>query len=90
MYPIANFEAIFAIGYPVAFEASAEDLETLGLISIAIISSFSSWTYCKLNITSSSKFANRSHHLNCHSSHSSDKQNQIRVIAGATVIESPV
>ena len=42
MYPIANFEAILAIGYPVAFEASAEDLETLGLISIAIISSFSS------------------------------------------------
>ena len=39
---MANFEAIFAIGYPVALEARAEDRDTLGLISIAIISSFSS------------------------------------------------
>ena len=39
---MANFAAIFAIGYPVALDAKAEDLLTLGLISIAIISSFSS------------------------------------------------
>ena len=39
---MASFVAIFAIGYPVAFDAKAEERETLGLISIAIISSFSS------------------------------------------------
>ena len=39
---MASFAAILAIGYPDAFDASAEDLETLGFISIAIISSFSS------------------------------------------------
>ena len=37
-YPTANFAAIFAIGKPVAFEASAELRETLGFISITIIS----------------------------------------------------
>ena len=39
---MASFDAILAIGYPVAFDANAEDLETRGLISIAIISSLSS------------------------------------------------
>ena len=39
---MANFVATFAIGYPVAFEANADERETLGLISIAIISSLSS------------------------------------------------
>ena len=37
---MASFAAIFAIGYPVALEAKAEDLLTLGFISIVIISSF--------------------------------------------------
>ena len=32
--PTASFAATLAIGNPVAFEASAEDLETLGFISI--------------------------------------------------------
>ncbi len=41
-YPMANLVAIFAIGYPVAFEAKAEDLLTRGLISMAMISSRSS------------------------------------------------
>ena len=35
--PTANFAAIFAIGNPVAFDASAEDLLTLGFISIIIV-----------------------------------------------------
>ena len=39
---MANFVATFAIGYPVALLANADERETLGLISIAIISSFSS------------------------------------------------
>ena len=34
IYTTAIFAAIFAIGYPVAFEASADDLETLGFTSI--------------------------------------------------------
>ena len=33
VYPTANFAATFAIGKPVALEASAEDLETLGSVS---------------------------------------------------------
>ena len=39
---MASFEAIFAIGYPVAFEAKAEERETRGLISMAIICSSTS------------------------------------------------
>jgi hypothetical protein len=40
LYPKANLVAIFAIGYPVALDASAEERDTRGLISIATISSF--------------------------------------------------
>ena len=36
--PTANFAAILAMGNPVAFDARAEDLETLGFISITTIS----------------------------------------------------
>ena len=32
-----KFAAIFAIGNPVAFDANADDLDTLGFISITII-----------------------------------------------------
>ena len=37
MYPTANLAAILAIGKPVAFDANAEDLDTLGFISITTI-----------------------------------------------------
>jgi hypothetical protein len=40
LYPKANLVAIFAIGYPVALDANAEERDTRGLISIATISSF--------------------------------------------------
>ena len=40
VYPIANFAATFAIGKPVALDAKAEDLETLGFISITTILPF--------------------------------------------------
>ncbi len=43
-YPTASFAAIFAIGNPVAFEASAEDRETRGFISITTIWPVSGWT----------------------------------------------
>ena len=36
VYPIASFAATLAIGKPVAFDANAEDLLTLGFISITI------------------------------------------------------
>ena len=38
--PTANFAAILAIGKPVALDAKADDLETLGFISITTISPF--------------------------------------------------
>ncbi len=37
-YPTASFAAIFAIGKPVAFEASADERETRGFISITTTS----------------------------------------------------
>ena len=41
LYPTAKRAANLAIGKPVAFEASADDLETLGFISIILLSPFS-------------------------------------------------
>ena len=38
VYPTANLAATFAIGKPVAFDAKAEDLDTLGFISMINIS----------------------------------------------------
>ena len=40
VYPTANFAATFAIGKPVALDARADDLETLGFISIMTILPF--------------------------------------------------
>ena len=40
VYPIDNLAATLAIGNPVALEAKAEDLETLGFISITTIFPF--------------------------------------------------
>ena len=37
VYPTASFAAIFAIGKPVAFDARADDLDTLGFISMTTI-----------------------------------------------------
>ena len=39
---MANLAATLAMGYPVALDANAEERDTRGLISIAIMSSFSS------------------------------------------------
>src|SRR5207249_12325856 len=41
---MAIFAAIRAIGYPVAFEARAEDLDTRGFTSITRYSRVSGWT----------------------------------------------
>ena len=49
VYPTASFAAILAIGNPVAFEARADDLETLGFISTTTIrpslGSTANWTF---------------------------------------------
>ena len=42
--PTASLAAIFAIGKPVAFDANAELLDTLGFISITTSSPFSGFT----------------------------------------------
>ena len=39
---MASLAAILAMGYPVALDANAEERDTRGLISMAMISSFSS------------------------------------------------
>ena len=41
---MANFVAIFAIGNPVAFDASALDLDTRGFISITMIRPLAGFT----------------------------------------------
>ena len=41
---MANLAAILAMGYPVALEAKADERETRGLISMAIISSLAGFT----------------------------------------------
>ncbi len=86
---MANFVAIFAIGYPVAFEASAEDLETRGLISMAIISSASSGltANCTLQPPAKSPIFRI---ILIAMSRMRWKVRSDSVIAGATVIESPV
>ena len=38
VYPTASFAAILAIGNPVAFDASADDRDTRGFISITTLS----------------------------------------------------
>ena len=43
-YPTASRAAIFAIGNPVAFEASADERDTRGFISMTTISSVSGLT----------------------------------------------
>jgi hypothetical protein len=44
VYPIASLAAIFAIGKPVAFEASAEERDTRGFISMTTSRPVSGWT----------------------------------------------
>ncbi len=44
VYPTDNFAAILAMGNPVAFDARAELLDTLGFISMIVISPFFGFT----------------------------------------------
>ena len=86
---MASFEATFAMGYPVAFEAKAEERDTRGLISIAMMSSFSSGltANCTLQPPAKSPILRI---IFIAISRMRWKAVSDNVIAGATVMESPV
>ena len=80
--------ATFAIGKPVAFEASAEERETRGFISITIIRPFSGFTAnCTLDPPVSTPISRKQAMLALRMIWYSLS---VSVCAGATVIESPV
>ena len=86
--PTASFAAIFAIGNPVAFEARAELLDTLGFISITIIlpsAGFNAnWILDPPVSTPISRM------ISIDASRMIWYSLSVSVCAGATVIESPV
>ena len=88
VYPIASLVAIFAIGKPVAFEARADDLETRGFISITIIRPSlgftANWILQPPVATPTSLI------IKIDRSRSFWYSTSVSVMAGATVIESPV
>src|SRR5262245_63225645 len=85
---MASLAAILAIGKPVAFDASALDRDTRGFISITIwrpvAGSTENWTLEPPVVTPISRMiAIAASRMRWYSL-------SVRVIAGATVIESPV
>ena len=86
---MASLVAILAIGYPVAFEAKAEDRETRGLISMAIISSSSSGLTANWTLQPPAK-SPILRIIWIAISRIRWKVRSFSVIAGATVMESPV
>src|SRR5690606_9868879 len=86
---MASLAAIFAMGYPVAFDANADERETRGLISIAIISSFSSGLTANCTLQPPAKFPIERIILNA-MLRIFWYVRSLRVMAGATVILSPV
>ena len=88
VYPTASFAAIFAIGNPVAFEASADERDTRGFISMTTRSPFSGLTAnCTFEPPVSTP--TRRMHANA-ASRISWYSTSDSVMAGATVMESPV
>ena len=87
-YPTARRAAIFAIGNPVAFEASAEERETLGFISMMTRRPVAGSTAnCTLDPPVSTPTRRR--HAKA-SSRIAWYSTSVSVCAGATVMESPV
>ena len=88
VYPTASLAAIFAMGNPVALDASAEERETRGFISMITISPVSGWTANWMLLppvsTPISRMMRRAALRMIWYSLS------VSVCAGATVIESPV
>ena len=88
VYPIANLVAIFAIGKPVALDAKALERETRGFISITIIRPLfgltANWILHPPVSTPTSRI------MSIDRSRSFWYSTSVKVIAGATVMESPV
>ena len=85
---MASFAAILAIGYPVALLANAEERLTRGLISMAMISSVSGLS-ANCTLQPPEKFP-RSRIIRIAVLRINCMAVSLSVIAGATVIESPV
>ncbi len=88
VYPTARRAAIFAIGKPVALEASAEDRETRGFISMTTTRPVSGWTANWMLHPPVSTPTSRITAMP--TSRSRWYSRSVRVSAGATVMESPV
>ncbi len=88
VYPTASFAAIFAIGNPVAFDASADERDTRGFISITTsvpsAGSTPNWMFEPPVSTPISRM------IAIAASRISWYSRSVSVCAGATVIESPV
>ncbi len=88
VYPTASFAAIFAIGKPVAFDASADDRDTRGFISMTtsrpVPGCTANWMLQPPVSTPTARSTAMPTSRMCWYSRS------VSVIAGATVIESPV
>ena len=85
---MASFAAIFAIGKPVAFEASADERETRGFISMTMMRPFAgstaNWMLQPPVSTPTARM------MSMPMSRSFWYSRSVSVSAGATVIESPV
>jgi hypothetical protein len=88
VYPTASFAAILAMGNPVALEASAEERETRGFISMTTISPVSGCTANWMLLPPVSTPISRM--MRSAALRISWYSLSVRVWAGATVIESPV
>ena len=86
---MASFEAILAMGYPVAFDANAEERDTRGLISMAMMSSFASGETANCTLHPPAKFP-IARIIRMAMSRIFWKVVSLNVMAGATVILSPV
>src|ERR1700735_5132629 len=85
---MASRAAILAIGKPVAFEASAEDRDTRGFISITVIRPLAGlMANCTLDPPVSTPISRITRMA---ASRIDWYSRSVRVWAGATVIESPV
>ena len=87
-YPTASIAAIFAIGNPVAFEASADERLTRGFISIRtrlpVSGSTANWTFePPVSTPIARRHASASSRIAWYS-------RSVSVCCGATVTESPV
>src|SRR5512137_2616743 len=87
VFPMATFAATLAIGYPVALDASAEDLDTRGLTSMTM---YSCVFGCRANCTLQPPSTLRARIIFNDASLSIWLSSSLKVSAGATTMLSPV